>query len=88
MAQRTISSAAVSGRSFLYSSHCSGNWVKAIMPWVIELRVVSLPATANAMTKKPNSSSESLSPSTSALMSVVTMSSPGFSPFCLAISIA
>ncbi|SIF18334.1 Uncharacterised protein [Mycobacteroides abscessus subsp. abscessus] len=72
----------------MYSSHCSGNWVKAIMPWVIELREVSLPATASMITKKPNSSSESLpSPSTSALISVVTMSSPGFSAFCLAISI-
>ena len=48
------------------------------MPWVIELRVVSLPATASRMTKKPNSSSESLCPSTSASISLVTMSSPGF----------
>ncbi|SKS84664.1 Uncharacterised protein [Mycobacteroides abscessus subsp. abscessus] len=47
-----------------------------------------MPATASMITKKPNSSSESLpSPSTSALISVVTMSSPGFSAFCLAISI-
>ena len=48
------------------------------MPWVIELRVVSLPATASRMTKKPNSSSESLWPSTSASTSLVTRSSPGF----------
>ena len=48
------------------------------MPWVIELRVVSLPATASRMTKKPNSSSESLWPSMSAWTSLVTMSSPGF----------
>ncbi len=47
------------------------------MPWVIELRVVSLPATASRMTKNPNSSSESLWPSTSASTSLVTMSSPG-----------
>ena len=47
------------------------------MPWVMELRVVSLPATASRMTKKPNSSSESLWPSTSASISLVTMSSPG-----------
>ena len=48
------------------------------MPWVIELRVVSLPATASMTTKKPNSSSESFWPSTSASISVVTMSSAGF----------
>ena len=50
------------------------------MPWVIELRVVSLPATASMMTKKPNSSSESFSPSMSASIRVVTMSSVGFLP--------
>ncbi len=48
------------------------------MPWVIELRVVSLPATASMTTKKPNSSSESFSPSMSASTSWVTMSSAGF----------
>ena len=58
------------------------------MPWVIELRVVSLPATASMMTKKPNSSSESFSPSMSAWMSVVTMSSVGFLPRSSAIAIA
>ena len=66
VAQRMISSAAVSGRSFLYSSHWSGLFENAIMPWVMELRVVSLPATASMTTKKPNSSSESFSPSMSA----------------------
>ena len=50
------------------------------MPWVMELRVVSLPATASITTKKPNSSSESFSPSISASISVVTMSSVGFLP--------
>ena len=80
VAQRTISSAAVAGRSFLYSSHWSGLFANAIMPWVIELRVVSLPATASMITKKPNSSSESFSPSMSAWISVVTMSSVGFLP--------
>ena len=40
--------------------------------------MVSLPATASRITKKPNSSSESLWPSTSASISLVTMSSPGF----------
>ena len=49
------------------------------MPWVIELRVVSLPATASRMTKNPNSSSVSFSPSMSALISAVTMS-PGVRP--------
>ena len=58
------------------------------MPWVIELRVVSLPATASMMTKKPNSSSESFSPSMSAWISVVTMSSVGFLPRSSAIAIA
>ena len=47
------------------------------MPWVMELRVVSLPATASITTKKPNSSSESFSPSISASTSWVTMSSAG-----------
>ncbi len=58
------------------------------MPWVIELRVVSLPATASITTKKPNSSSESFSPSMSASMSVVTMSSVGFLARSSAIFIA
>ena len=80
MAHRTISSAVVSGRSRLYSSHWSGRSAKAIMPWVIELRVVSLPATASIMTKNPNSSSVSFSPSMSALISAVTMSFPGVRP--------
>ena len=78
VAHRTISSAAVAGRCRLNSSHWSGKSVKAIMPWVIELRVVSLPATASRITKKPNSSSESLWPSTSACTSLVTRSSPGW----------
>ena len=58
------------------------------MPWVIELRVVSLPATASMITKKPNSSSESFSPSMSAWISVVTMSSVGFLPRSSAMAIA
>ena len=37
------------------------------MPWVIELRVVSLPATASRSTKNPNSSGVSCSPSISAV---------------------
>ena len=58
------------------------------MPWVIELRVVSFPATESMMTKKPNSSSESFSPSMSAWIKVVTMSSVGFLPRSSAIAIA
>ena len=62
VAQRTISSAAVSGRDALNSSHCSGWSRKASMPCVMALRVVSLPATASISTKKPNSSSDSFVP--------------------------
>ena len=58
------------------------------MPWVIELRVVSLPATASITTKKPNSSSDSFSPSMSASISLVTMSSVGFLALSSAIFIA
>ena len=78
-----ISSAAVFGRCALNSSHWSGKSVKAIMPWVIELRVVSLPATVRVTTNIPNSASVSW-PSASASTSVLTMSSPGFSAFCAA----
>ena len=49
--QRMISSAAVSGRSALNSSHWSGWSKKACMPCEIALRVVSLPATASISTK-------------------------------------
>ena len=51
VAQRMISSTALAGRSFLNSSHWSGLSKKAFMPWVIALRVVSLPATASMITK-------------------------------------
>ena len=47
------------------------------MPWLVAVRVVSLPATASSRKNELKSSSESFSPSTSALTSVVTMSSPG-----------
>ena len=73
-----ISSAAVFGRCALNSSHWSGKSVNAIMPWVIELRVVSFPAIARVTTNIPNSASVSW-PSASASISVVTMSSPGSS---------
>ena len=58
------------------------------MPWVIALRVVSLPATARMMTKKPNSSSVSPRPSLSACTSLVTMSSSGLALRSAAIPIA
>ena len=48
------------------------------MPWVIELRVVSLPATVSVTTNIPNSASVSW-PSASESISVLTMSSPGSS---------
>ncbi|SKV28800.1 Uncharacterised protein [Mycobacteroides abscessus subsp. abscessus] len=44
---------------------------------MIELRVVSLPATAKSMTKKPNSSSDNFCPSISAFTRSVQMSAPG-----------
>ena len=46
-----ISSAVVSGRSALNSSHWSGWSKNAFIPWVIALRVVSLPATVSISTK-------------------------------------
>ena len=60
VAQRTISSTAVRGRSALNSSHWSGWSRKASIPCEIALRVVSLPATASRITKKPNSSDREL----------------------------
>ena len=45
------SSTIVAGRSFFHSSHWSGYSKNAFMPWVIALRVVSLPATASMITK-------------------------------------
>ena len=47
------------------------------MPCAVALRVVSLPATASSSMNMSNSSSLSWSPSISALMSLVTMSSRG-----------
>jgi hypothetical protein len=78
VAQRMTSSTIVSGRSRTQRSHWSGLSKNAFMPWVVALRVVSLPATARAITKKPNSSSVSPRPSLSAWTSLVTMSSRGF----------
>ena len=59
-AQRTISSTRRAGScsgSLRRSSHWSGCWAKAITPWEMELRVVSLPATPSSTTNAPISSS-------------------------------
>jgi hypothetical protein len=77
LAHRTISSTAVRGRSARKSSHWSGCSKKACIPWVMALRVVSLPATASSNTKNPNSSELNSCPSVSAWTSLVTMSSIG-----------
>ena len=53
--------------------------MNATMPWLIALRVVSLPATESRIVKKPNSSEVSSWPSMSAVTSFVTMSLAGFS---------
>ncbi len=80
-AQRTISSVAdcASDGSFTSSWYCSGLSQNARMPCEIELRVVSLPATAISRKKRLKSISDSVSPSTSASRSVETMSSRGIS---------
>ncbi len=51
VAQRITSSTIDSGRSRFQSSHWSGLSRKAFIPWVIALRVVSLPATVSMITK-------------------------------------
>ena len=51
--------------------------MNAYMPCAVALRVVSLPATASSIMNMSNSSSLRLSPSISALRSLVTMSSRG-----------
>ena len=81
-AQRTISSVAdcASVGSSTSSWYWSGKSQNALMPCEIELRVVSLPATAISKKKRLKSISESVSPSTSALSSAVMMSSRGLGP--------
>jgi hypothetical protein len=77
VAQRTISSTAVgapASKSDCQISRCSGLPVSATRPWLIALRVVSLPATASRMKNEPISWSDSRSPSTSACASAVTRS--------------
>ncbi len=56
------------------------------MPCEIAFLVVSLPATASRITKKPNSSEVSSSPSTWACTSLLTMSSRGHARRSSAIS--
>ncbi len=48
------------------------------MPWLIAVRVVSLPATTSRMKNDPNSWAVSRSPSTSAFIMIEVMSSRGF----------
>ena len=55
----------------------SGCWNSACMPFAVRLRVVSLPATESSRKKRSISSSESTSPSISAWVSAVMMSSRG-----------
>ena len=77
-AQRRISSTAglsCVSRLSRSAAYCSGCCISAHMPHAVVLRVVSLPATDSSSMNMSNSSSESFSPSTSALMSLVTMSS-------------
>ncbi len=67
--QRTISSTAVfewASKSPYSRSRWSGKSVNAFRPWLIALRVVSLPATTSRMKNEPNSCAVSCSPSTSA----------------------
>ena len=86
-AQRRISSVApwmCAGGSETRRSHWSGFSRNAFMPWAMALRVVSLPATDRSMKNRLKSISVRLSPSTSALSSVVTMSSRGSARRCSA----
>jgi hypothetical protein len=59
-------------------SRWSGYWVSARIPWLIALRVVSLPATASRMKNDPNSCEVRRSPSTSACIMIDDRSSVGF----------
>jgi len=80
VAQRTISSTAVGAmrsKSAIHRARSAGKSVSALMPWLIALRVVSLPATTRRMKNDPSSWLVSRSPSTSAWMRAVVMSSRG-----------
>src|SRR5439155_1742596 len=76
LAHRTISSAAVIARPSRSCSHrrfSSGNWVIAQSPWLIALRVVSLPAAISSRMNGPRSSGGSASPSSSAWTRVLAL---------------
>ena len=80
LAHRTISSAAVfawASESLHHRSRWSGCRVSSRSPWLIVLRVVSLPAVARRMKNDAISSDDSWSPSTSALTSAVHRSARG-----------
>ena len=78
-AHRRISSTALSRMSGLSMRSCfwSGCSSSASIPWLMALRVVSLPATDSSMKKTLKSMSVSRSPSTSACRRALAMSSPG-----------
>ena len=80
--QRTISStpvAAMPAGSACHSARWSGCWVMASSPWLMALRVVSLPATTSRMKKAAISVSVSASPSTFVLTRAEVTSSVGCS---------
>ena len=81
-AQRTISSMALGASpagSACHSARWSGCWVSANRPWLMALRVVSLPATTSRMKKDATSASVSCSPSTFVLTRAEVTSSVGCS---------
>ncbi len=87
VAQRTISSTAVgmtASKSSARIWRCSGWVVSAYIPWLMALRVVSLPAATSRMKNDPSSSGLSRwtspsSPATSACISAEVRSSVGSS---------
>ena len=80
--QRTISStpvAAIPAGSACHSARWSGYWLIASRPWLMALRVVSLPATTSRMKNEASSVSVRASPSTFVLTSAEVTSSVGCS---------
>ena len=80
LAQRTISSIAVGAMRSKSAAHLrrSSGWsLSAFMPWLIALRVVSLPATTSSTKKDASSAWVSASPSISAERSWLVRSSVG-----------
>ena len=68
-----------SSRSAASRSHCSGYSANAIVPWVIAVRVVSLPPNTSTWKKFRNSVAVRRSPPTSACTKWLTTSSTGCS---------